>query len=189
MKLLTMYDIHDVENLVMPEQNETISADSPALDVFTDFKNLRPLSVDANISAVEAEALMLKTHVRMKIVLSDTKEFIGIVSSDDLNEQELSKKVFQGQNRSDLTVKDFMQAKEDLKALNYNDVKNATVGEVLHTLQNNGCQHSLVIEPESHKIRGIFSASDIARKMHVAVNLQNNSSFSSIYQALIKQTM
>lgn len=189
MKLLNMYDVDNVEELVMPLDDEGVTSESPALEVFTDFKDFRPLSIRANLSAVEAEALMLKTHVRMKIVLDDSGNFLGIVSLDDLNEQELIKKVFQGQAKEDLTVKDFMRTKNDLKALNYHDIKSASVGEVLHTLQNNGCQHSLVIDENDHKIRGLFSASDIARKLHVPVNLNLNSSFASIYQTLTNQAV
>ena len=79
---------------------------------------------------------------------------------------------------------DFMQPRSRLKAFNYQELEEAVIGDVVEALKYSGQQHYLVLDRETHKIRGIFSSSDIARKLHLAIDIQNRSSFLHIFEAI-----
>jgi hypothetical protein len=53
-----------------------------------------------------------------------------------------------------------------LEALDFRDVRAAKVGHVVATLRQSGRQHALVTDPDG-RIRGIFSATQIARQLGV----------------------
>lgn len=181
---LTLYNTEPVDELIWPSSNNEITLDSTALKVFTDFKKHKPRVIDASTSAVDAEKLMLKTHVRLKIIVDNNNHFIGIVSLNELNSQEVIKKISNGFSREELKVIDFMQPKEQLKAFDYLELKKARVSDVVDTLQQCGYQHCLVIDKLSHHVRGLISASDLARKLHLPLNITHNVNFLEIFNVI-----
>ena len=56
--------------------------------------------------------------------------------------------------------------------------------DVVETLKNNGLNHCLVIDLNNNKIRGLISSSDIARKLHLAINIDTKTSFIKIFEAI-----
>jgi hypothetical protein len=56
-------------------------------------------------------------------------------------------------------------------------LQQGTIGDLLKTLRHEGSMHMLVVDPESQEICGIISASEIARRLQVPVeiNLQASS--------------
>ena len=78
-----------------------------------------------------------------------------------------------------------MRSKNDLSALDYNQLANATIGDVISALKNSGQQHCLVVDKESNKIRGIFSASDISRMLQLPIDIQEKSSFYKVFVATV----
>lgn len=184
MKKLPLYTAPTVAELSHPAQQPDISEDSPALTVFTDFHRVNPLVVDATLSAMEVEELMLKSHVRLKFVVDRNRHFLGVVSLDDLNRQAMMQKLTEGYDRDSLSVKEFMQPRDQLKAFSCDDLSNATIRDVIATLKDSGQQHCLVIDRQSNDIRGIISASDIARKLRLPINIARRSNFSEIFRAV-----
>jgi DeoR family transcriptional regulator, catabolite repression regulator len=55
---------------------------------------------------------------------------------------------------------------------------------VLNTLQHNGEQHCLVIDTDSHHIRGVISASDIASRLHIPVHIEKAPTFLNIFDRM-----
>jgi CBS domain containing-hemolysin-like protein len=183
-KKLTLHAVEAVDELAWPANHQEHSLHSPALDVFTDFKNVKPLVIDAHSSAVEVESLMKKSHVRLKLVIDKKQHFIGLVSYDSLNSQEIVKKLVKGDVRENLLITDFMIPKSKLKAIAYADIVNAKIGDVIETLKVAGQQHCLVIDRKDHTIRGVLSANDIAKKLHLAIDVSTPTSFASIFEAI-----
>jgi ferric-dicitrate binding protein FerR (iron transport regulator) len=68
-------------------------------------------------------------------------------------------------------VSDVMTPAALVEVIAYADVDGARVGHVLETLRRAGRQHALVVEKEGARtlVRGIFSLSQIARQLGVAV--------------------
>jgi CBS domain containing-hemolysin-like protein len=185
MKKLHLFSALDIEELAWPEKIQSISVETPALHFFTDFNKNRPFIIDSSVSAIDVQNLMKKAHVRLKFVINEKDKFLGVISTDDLIETLLVKKISEGFKREEILVTDLMRTKNDLYALDYNEVANATVGDVIAVLKNSGQQHCLVIDKESKKIRGIFSASDISRMLHLPINIQEKSSFYKVYSTTI----
>lgn len=183
MKTLKLYPTTDVFDLARPEETMGLTLDSSALNFFTDFKKVRPLVIESSLSGVEVKSLMKKAHVRLKFVLNDVGQFIGVISADELMDRKIVQRVSEGNKREDVPLTDLMTPKRDLWALDYSQVAKATISEVIETLKDNGQQHCLVIDRVSYKIRGIFSASDISRKLQLPIDIQDKSSFYRVFSA------
>jgi len=184
MRSLTLYDVEDVDELAWPENYQEITLSSPAILALTDFKKHQPSVIDEKVSGHDAEQLMFKAHVRFKIVVDSNNIFLGVVSLNDIHHQEIMKKVAKGFVHDDLLVTDFMQPKSALKAINFQDLENATVGDILETLKTNGERHCLVINKAKHKIRGVVSASDIVRMLKLDIDLSLPPSFIEIFNVV-----
>lgn len=180
--ILKTFEIKGIHKLISPDENYELSLESPALDILTDFKKIEPLVIDQSSNLLEAEDLMKKTHVKLKLVL-DKGAFVGAISFGDL----IGEKAMALANhtpRSEILVSEVMTPRSCLKAIEYKDLRYAKIKDILETLRNEGRQHFLVIDGEEHYIRGIFSASDIARRLHVPIRIDRVSSFVDIYKAL-----
>lgn len=156
---------------------------SPALSVLTDFRKSKPCVIELGSSAAEAEKFMLEEHVRLKIVVDKADEFVGVISLEDINSQEVIKRIADGAERSELLVANFMRPKNSLKVIQFSELRNSTVGDVVEVLRSNGLQHCLVVDREKHQIRGIISASDLARGLGIQMNLAISPSFLDIFNA------
>ncbi|WP_439101629.1 CBS domain-containing protein [Congregibacter sp.] len=181
MKTLSLYPIGKADHLASPEATAALTVDTPALRFFTDFKQVEPLVLESHMSALDAKRLMQTAHVRMKFVLNESGQFIGIITSEDLIERKLVQKVSEGSNRNEIGVTDLMTPRSELKALDYQEVAKVTISEVIHKLKDSGEQHCLVVARESNEIRGIFSASDISRKLHLPIDIQAKSDFYKVF--------
>lgn len=184
MKSLHLYETHAIDQLVRPEEARSISVTSSACEVITDFTKTQPLMLLSSASAVEAEQLMRKTHVRLKLVIDDNACFLGVVGLEDLNSQEVIKKLAAGFTREDLTVADFMRPRSALRAFDINELERSTIADVVQALKSSGYQHCLVVDRKRHSIRGVISASDIARKLNLPLDLSCASNFAAIFAAL-----
>ncbi|MEN9465710.1 MAG: hypothetical protein RL217_1891 [Pseudomonadota bacterium] len=186
MSKLTLYPVANTAELVYPEQAPRYSLESPATQFFTDFYLVEPLVIDASISAIKARETMIRTHVRLKLVVDENKHFLGVANATDLSEQAILSKAAQVETKpTELLVTDLMRKKQELLALNIDEVKIASIGDVVNFLKDHHRQHCLVMDPHMHQIRGVFSASDISRKLQLPININEESSFSKVYDALI----
>lgn len=185
MRTLNLFNVEEVDELAWPDNYQAINLDSSALLVFTDFKKHKPLVIDGDLKAHEAEQLMMNSHVRLKIVLDENGHFIGVVSLLDISHREIVKKVARGYAHDDLQVIDFMQTKASLNAIDYAELKTSSVGDILQTLKANGeSHHCLVIDKEQHNIRGVISTSDLVRRLKLHIDLSLPPSFVDIFNLI-----
>lgn len=184
MKVLEFFSPDPAAQLVWPDHSDSITLHSPALCVFTDFRQHQPLVINVQCHADQAERLMLQAHVRLKLVVDDHGAFVGLVSLADLDNQERIKKVAEGFSRKELTVADFMRPREGLRVLSFEQLSEAQVGDVVEALRNTPDQHCLIIDFRNHEIRGVISSSDIARRLQLPLDINRHSSFVGIFTAL-----
>ena len=74
-----------------------------------------------------------------------------------------------------------MQAKSELKAIDYADLRISSVGDVLQTLKESGKRHCLVIDKEAHSICGVISTSDLELALKSDVDLTLPLSFGNVF--------
>ncbi|AOW78221.1 hypothetical protein A3Q34_16035 [Colwellia sp. PAMC 20917] len=184
MTSLQLFDLDLIDKIISPEDFHNISLTSPATDIFTDFKEHKALVIEGDTDAADTLKLMIKAHVKMKIVVSTNNDFLGIVSTNELSEQRIVAEVAKGIARDEILVKDMMIPRSMLHALDYKDIENAKVTDVISTLKNYGLRHCLVVDRSNHHIRGVISSSDIARKLHLHIDIITKTSFKDIFEVI-----
>ncbi len=178
--------LEDYTRLTAGTGHQITSLDSPAETVMTDFRQIPPLTMSLTESVSDATQAMRKVHVRSVIVTDSSGDFRGILTVIDLESRKvLSQATSLGLKRDDLSIKDVMVSREKLRGVPLSALQQGTIGDLLKTLRNEGSMHMLVVDPASHEICGIISASEIARRLQVPVeiNLQA-SSFRDLVDAL-----
>ncbi|MFA7555184.1 MAG: CBS domain-containing protein [Spongiibacteraceae bacterium] len=184
MKKLNLYPLAPIDELACPVDLANVSLQSPALAFFTDFNLVQPLVVEASASAIKAKEMMIKSHVRLNFVVNESDFLVGVISADDLAERKLVQKVAAGLKREEIFVTDLMTPRKNLLALGVDEIKRATIADVIELLKDRYQQHCLVIDREAHKIRGVFSASDISRKLQLPIDIQEQSDFYRVFAAV-----
>lgn len=184
MKKLNFYPTLTIEELAWPEEIKAISLATPALNFLTDFNIVKPLVIESSISAIDVKNIMIKAHVRLKFVVNERNHFLGVISVDDLLDQKILHKISEGFKRDEISVTDMMRPKKDLMSLDINELEGSSIGDVIDALKDSGQQHCLVVDRGTNKVRGIFSASDISRMLHLPIDIQDKSSFYKVFSAI-----
>lgn len=172
-----------------PQPLRNVNLDSPALDVMTDLKRVQAVTIgpDATLGAVSNA--MMRNNVRSLLVADERRCVLGIITSTDtLGEKPMQIVRERGVRHGEVLVRDIMTPRDRLEVLDLEEVRFAEVGHVMATLRRTGRQHALVAEDAAagrQMIRGIFSASQIARQLGMAVNAtQIASTFAEIEAAI-----
>ncbi|MBK7662261.1 MAG: hypothetical protein IPJ21_01685 [Sterolibacteriaceae bacterium] len=150
-----------------------VAIDSPAIEVMTDLRRIPAASIQSELTWAQANHAMILRGVRLLLVVAENGTVIGSVSAADLlGERPLQLATERQLNRDELTVRDLMVPADSADAIDLGDVLRSEVGHVVATLQRLGRQHLLVVDSDAAEgpmVRGIFSATQIARQLGVAV--------------------
>ena len=156
-----------------PVVPERVTLDDPALRAMTDFQNVSAAVILPGDTADDAEQRMIQRGVRSLLVVNQERHVVGIVTATDLLGEKPMQVVGQrGIRRQEVTVRDVMTPQHELEVLDLADVRSAKVGHVVATLRHSGRQHALVVEHDAQRrqtIRGMFSATQVARQLGVAI--------------------
>jgi hypothetical protein len=164
-------------------QAARVSIESPALEVMTDLKRITPATIRPQAPLAGANQFMITRGVRLLLVVDEREEVLGVISATDiLGERPMLVATERGMRRDELTVADVMIPAAQVEVIALPDVAAARVGHVLETLRRAGRQHALVVDfddipsdrplaPPARRamVRGIFSLSQIARQLGLAV--------------------
>lgn len=167
----------------------SVTPDSPALDVMTDLKRVQAVTIGPEATLIAVNTAMMRNTVRSLLVADEKRCILGIITSTDtLGEKPMQIVRERGVRHEEVLVRDIMTPRERLEVLDLEDVRAAEVGHVVATLKRTGRQHALVAEEDAsgrQMIRGIFSASQIARQLGMAINAtQIASTFAEIEAAI-----
>lgn len=174
---LSAHSLKAGSNFVRPtlELPEKVALNDPAVSVMTDLKCVSVVTVRAKTPMEKAHAKMVRYGVRTLLVLDETDKVLGFLTTTDiLGEKPMRFLQHHGGTHADILVRDIMTPQRELEVLHLADVKNAKVGHLLATLKAAGRQHALVVEDNANgtqAVRGIFSASQIARQLGVNVHI------------------
>ena len=154
---------------------ERVRIDSPALAVMTDLRQISAATIDLEAPVDAANRFMIRRGVRLLLVSDDERQVLGLITSNDvLGEKPVQFALERGIKRQEIRVRDIMIPCERLDVLHYADLIHAEVGHIVATLQRAGRQHALVadmgVDGKTQTVRGIFSASQIARQLGVAIH-------------------
>jgi CBS domain-containing protein len=156
------------------QDHERVRIDSPALAVMTDLRQIPAATIDLDAPLDAANRFMIRRGVRLLLVTDDERQVLGLISASDiLGEKPVQFALERGIKRTEIRVRDIMTPHGRLEALSHADLLHAEVGHVVATLKHAGRQHALVVDLSSdgggQSIRGIFSATQIARQLGIAI--------------------
>ena len=174
----------------MPQYTPPVTLSAPALEVMTDLTQVIAATVHPSTTLRQAEQIMVLRGVRMLFVATDRPAFVGLVTTTDLHGDRQMRITHERNLRyDDLCVADVMTGLSTLDALDFEQARGATVGQVIATLQRCGRNHLLVVEAAGggpRRVRGVISRSQIERQLGSVIDLAPIAdSFSEIEQALV----
>jgi CBS-domain-containing membrane protein len=170
---------------------EHVSLDDAATDVMTDFRLTTAVIILPGDTVNEAHRRMIRRGVRLLLVVDQDRQVVGLITATDiLGEKPVQVSTQRGVSRQELLVRDVMTPQQQLQALMLADVRAAKVGHIVATLRDAGRQHTLVVERDGsgrHVVRGLFSATQIARQLGVAIQTEAIArTFSEIEAQLVR---
>jgi predicted transcriptional regulator len=150
-----------------------VRADSPAIEVMTDFRQVAAATTRATASIAQATQAMIARGVRLLIVADADRRVEGLITAHDtMGEKAINVLRGRGLVHSELTVADLMVPRSAIDVLDIAAVLRSEVGHIIATLKEAGRQHALVIDRDQltreEIVRGVFSATQIARQLGVA---------------------
>lgn len=147
-----------------------MNLDDRAAECMTDLEQVSAAVIEPSATIDIANQTMIERGVRSLPVVDRSREVVGIITANDiLGEKPMQFMQESGVRRHEVLVQDIMTAQHQLEALNLDDVVHAKVGHVVAMLKKSGRQHALVMDNAARKIRGIFSATQIARQLGVTI--------------------
>ena len=154
-----------------PSPPDWVRPEDPALNVFTDFEQVQPRTVDPDIPIDTALEQMKEQGVRLLLVTDEADVIVGIVTARDIQGEKPIRITEESRvSRADIRVRDIMTPQPQIPVLNMISVEPATVGHIIATLHELERQHVLVVEVDETSgeqcVRGLFSSSQIRKQMH-----------------------
>ena len=147
-----------------------VRADSPALEVMTDLAKIPVATIAPDDLISDANQAMLLRGVRLLPVTDEADCVCGVIATADfLSAKPLIVGQRLGLMRHELRVRDVMTPLDRIEVLRLAEVAHAQVGNIIATLKGATRLHALVVDEinERQFLRGIFSASQIARQLGI----------------------
>lgn len=168
---------------------QRVGFDDTAGSVMTDLKLVSAVLIRPGDGIDEANVRMIQRSVRLLLVVDENRKVVGIITATDiLGEKPLQVIAERGCRREDIQVRDIMTPQHRLEVLQMADVSGAKVGHVVATLKKSGRQHAVVVEFDHHGkqvVRGLFSATQIARQLGIAIQTSEVARTFSEIEALL----
>lgn len=175
-----------------PSTFTLVRADSPAMCVMTDFKQVSVATIAPEATLAQANQTMISRGVRLLLVTDRNDEVLGLITSRDTSgEKPIQMVQERGGKFTDLLVSDLMCPREHIDLIDTRDVLTAKVGDIVATLKALKRQHAMVGERDpitgQMRIRGVFSATQIGRQLGAPIQTFDvASTFSEIESYLAK---
>jgi len=185
-KALQLFTLESPYELAFPDQATHIHLDSPATAILTDFRTHPPATLYADDKLDDAQRFLANAHVSIMSVLDRSEHFRGLMTRERLSDESAMRLVSLGLRREDLQVSDLMIPRSQLMALDHDTLEQATVGRLITLLRQEGQPHVLVVDHYSPRIIGLISAVDLARQLHLAVEIQQQPCFMEIFDAVMR---
>ena len=165
-----------------------VTLDDAAFEVMTDLKQVPAATTTPEESIVEARRVMMRRGVRLLFVVDATGTVQGVLTATDLlGEKPVRFMQERGIAHADVRVGDIMTPASMLEAIAFQDLASMLVGHVVATMRAVRRQHLMVSEDGGRRIRGLFSATRIARQLGVDLNTTEIAhTFADIEAALVR---
>ena len=177
MTTLSLHDLQTVDHLTCLRDAARVGLRSPARTLFSDFRDNEPHLIDGWMRATDASRHMHHSHDHAAMVVDRLGSVVGVILRDDLREERLMRRIANGERREEIRVHDLMTHRREIRALAADDLEHATVADVLQSLRDDGKRFCLVVDHDVHEIRGLISATEVARRLLGSVDLARPATF------------
>jgi CBS-domain-containing membrane protein len=153
-----------------PKLTVAVTQDSSALDVMTDLAVIKAETIAPHITLAEAQQVMIHRGVRALFVTEKFPCIDGLITATDiLGEKPLKLVTNQNIKFQNLKVREVMTELSDLNVVDYDEVKNALVSNVMATFKKLKCTHIVVVQAAKiqgpARIRGLISQTQMDRQL------------------------
>ena len=185
---LTLTRLESGARVAEPMTPGRVTLDDPAFSVMTDLREVSAATTRPEETIDAAHAQMIRRAVRLLFVLDDAGTVAGVITATDLlGEKPIRFMQARGVSHAEILVEDIMTPASMLEAMSILEVAQMRVGHVVATLKAVGRKHLIVSEEGGRRIRGLFSASQIARQLGIEVQtFEVARSFADIEAALVR---
>ena len=185
---LTLSLIAPGARIVEPPQPERVNLDDPAFSVMTDLREVRAATTTPSELMSRAHAQMIQRGVRLLFVIDREGGIVGVITATDLlGEKPIRFMRERGVSHTEITVADIMTPASMLEALPLQDVAQMRVGHIVATHKAVRRQHLMVAEEGGKRVRGLFSASQVARQLGLELHtMEVAQTFADIEAALVR---
>jgi len=165
---LSYINVDDDTPYLRPAQSfeNNVTAESPAIDVMTDFTRIAAITMGPCGTLDAAEKRMIASGVRLLLVVDQSNQLLGLITLTDLQGSKPMKYLQEaGGTREDIFLRDIMIKSAQIEALPMKVVELSRVGDIIATMKLSNRQHALVIDYDENNrqvIRGIFSTKQIS---------------------------
>jgi CBS domain-containing protein len=165
-----------------------VTLDDPAFAVMTDLREVSAATTHPEETVDAAHAEMIRRAVRLLFVLDRSGAVAGVITATDiLGEKPVRFMQARGVSHREILVEDIMTPASMIEALPLLEVAQMRVGHIVATLKSVGRKHLMVAEEGGLRIRGLFSASQIARQLGIELQtFEVASSFAEVEAALVR---
>ena len=185
---LTLTPLRPASRVAEPAPPDRVTLDDPAFPVMTDLREVAAVTPRPDVTMDAAHALMIQRRVRLLFVLGDDGAIAGVITATDLL-GEKPMRFMQGRDvaHGEITVADLMTPASMLEALALQDVAQMRVGHIVATHKAVRRQHLMVAEDGGKRVRGLFSASQVARQLGLELQtMEVAQTFADIEAALVR---
>ncbi len=148
-----------------PEQPpELVHFHDSAMQVFTDFTRVYPVTITADRTIDYALHKMKNSGVRLLLVVDKKHHMIGLISAYQIMGDDPVRLAEDRQlDHSQITVGMLMQPQSDIKVLELSHLRDARVGHIVATLHQLEQKYMIVVDQGN--VSGLFSANQISRQL------------------------
>jgi CBS domain-containing protein len=174
MKHDSLISIKHFDTGVLPRRTiadeQALEAHDPAILAVTDFSREHPATVDEERQIDDALADMVRLGVRALLVVRGQR-VTGLVTSYDIQGEKplqfLQSSTYR--QHKDLSVGHVMTPWDDLLAVEWDHLKSAHAGDLLHLIEGAGVTHLLVVDSTtkgaSPSVRALVSRARLQRQL------------------------
>lgn len=166
-------------------QPATVNTGSPATDILLDFRLHPALTLLPSTAIDKAQQLLENSHASVLLVADRHHHFCGLLNDDCLLDQSVMRRVNRFRRRTDLQVSDFMVPRDMVSALDYKDLANASVGQIITLLKHERLPSLLVVANDSQEIVGVITAKELAKIFNMPMEEKHTPSFMDIFDAVM----
>ena len=180
---------------IQDDPSMRVSLQDPSRKVMTDLA-IGPVSTTTRSTPIDAAlGTMKEAGVRFLFVFDELQRLVGSVTSWDIQGEKPMQALIagRGRTRSDVTVGDVMEPVADWRVLDESLVDHLTVAELAELMVIAGRRHLVVVtstpdepfKPGRTRVCGLFSASQVQRRLGVELPIERSPGSFAEYERLI----